>query len=187
MGLPNGVRSPTVREGPLTRLALPHGRASDTSCLLMLQVQLNNRKYRALRIAQYREATNLRNVGWRNILTASRRGGSLRSPITILDSDIDAPVRRHRSHVRLNLHNPADVFFAVNDLGIRRRAAIGFRLPTKELGVKVDRLISVVGQQFVPAKRIRLAFYADSFVFLRFPDAECGAGRIGNHRHSADI
>ena len=116
----------------------------------MLQVQLNNRKHRALRIAQYREATNLRNVGWRNILTTTRRYGFLRGPITIIDSNINAPVRRHRSHVRLNLHDPADVFFAVNDLGIRRRAAIGFRLPTKELGVKVDRLISLVGEQFVP-------------------------------------
>src|SRR5207248_1314421 len=131
-------RAPTVglmrqRESPPLRAgSFP---PSGLLLFVMLQVQLNNRKHRALRIAQYREATNLRNVGWRNILTTTRRYGFLRGPITIIDSNIDAPVRRHRSHVRLNLHDPADVFFAVNDLGIRRRAAIGFRLPTKELGV----------------------------------------------------
>src|SRR5438477_7430200 len=118
----------------------------------MLQVQFDYIEHRALRIAQHREPTHVRNVRWRHILTAAKRSSFLCGPITVVNSDIDSPVWRHRSHLRLDLHYSPDVIVAIHDLGIGCRTAVGLRLPTKELRIKLDGPGRVIREQFVPAE-----------------------------------
>ena len=130
-------------------------------------------------------------LGAAQIMKRDRDLGSIASgklaDLAIVDGDVDSPVWRHRSHVRLNLHHPTDVIVAVNDLGIRRRAAIGLRLPTKELRVKIDRLVWIVSEQLVPTQRVCLTFDADALVLFRLPNAEVSSGWISDHRHASNI
>src|SRR5207302_1346827 len=107
-----------------------------------------------------------------------KRSSFLCGPIAVVNSDIDSPIWRHRPHLRLNLHYPADVLVAIGDLGIRRRTAIGLGLPTKELRIKIDRLGRVIREQLVPTKRICFAFHSDAFVYLRLPNTKVRARRI---------
>ena len=116
----------------------------------MLQVQFDDIEHGALRIAQHCKAAHVRNVRWRNILTAAQGSSFLCGPITVGHSDINSPIRRHRSHLRLNLHYSADVIVAIHDLGIGRRTAVGFGLPTKELRIKIDGPGRVIREPFVP-------------------------------------
>src|SRR6266446_2114376 len=120
--------------------------AASLFILVMLKVQLDYIEHPALRIAQHREATHLRDVSGRNILAAAKRRSLLRGPITVINGDIDSPIGRHRAHLRLNVHYPADVIVAVNDLGIRRRTTVGLCLPTEELHVIIDGFGCVVRQ-----------------------------------------
>src|SRR5438128_6867422 len=128
-------------------MELPNCRASDTQLylLVMLQIQFDYVEYSTLRIAQDSEATHVRDISWRNILPAAKGSSFLCGPIAVVNRNINSPVGRHRSHLRLNLHYPADVIVAIHDLGIRRCATICLGLPTKELRIKIDGLGRVVG------------------------------------------
>src|SRR6266404_1081762 len=149
--------------------------------------QLDDRKDRALRVLDHREAPDIGNVHWWHYRLRAKRRGLLETRVAIINREIDSPVRRNRSHVRSNLHHAAGVLSTVHPLGVLHRITVRVCVPAKKFGVEIDGPRRVGGYELVPGHSIRLALYAVAGVFARLPDAESSSSRIDNHRHPARI
>jgi hypothetical protein len=161
-----------------------------TVCLILGSLQLSAaclRLYAHPALLGDRETPDAWNVVRWFHDAAAELSRSLDLRVTVVNGDIDQPVRRNRSHFRSDLVHAAGATIAILEHGVLDRAAgKTFFGPAKHLRIEIPGLLRVGGSEFIPAEGIGNVVNPCSTVLFRLPNCEDCARRILDHGHPAD-